>query len=201
MNPLPNRPLLNTSSMPLSLPNVPSFEQIAYHRPRKVLPEAGKDFPVLNGHSSIPGPSSGSTATGPLLDRGNAIGASQAQQSAAIIAQPSTSQAQPSPMSSQGEKEGDSDSRQLTAIFRPGDSGDWKEKLRLSYEASEQAKLAREGQTGSGGGANSWDRHREDEDESKEEEGEADDDDATVISEGDETKVWKVKRTFRKLVA
>ena len=103
-------------------------------------------------------------------------------------------------MSSQGEKEGDSDTRQLTAIFRP-DSGDWKEKLRLSHEASEQAKLAREGQIGSGSGANSWDRHREDEDEPKDEEGEADDDDATVISEGEETKVWKVKRTFRKLVA
>jgi len=193
MNPLPNRPLLNTSSMPLSLPNVPSFEQIAYHRPRKVLPEAGKDFPVLNGHSLIPGPSSGSTTTGPLVDRSNPIGTAQ---SSATIAQPSMSQAQSSPMSSQGEKEGDSDSRQLTAIFRP-ETGDWKEKLRLSHEASEQAKLAR----GSMGGANSWDRHREDEDESKDEEGEADDDDATVISEGEETKVWKVKRTFRKLVA
>ena len=181
--------------MPLSLPNVPSFEQIAYHRPRKVLPEAGKDFPVLNGHPLIPGPSPGSTTAGPLPDRSNPTGAAQAQQSAAVIAQP-----QSSPMSSQGEKEGDSDTRQLTAIFRP-DSGDWKEKLRLSHEASEQAKLAREGQIGSGSGANSWDRHREDEDEPKDEEGEADDDDATVISEGEETKVWKVKRTFRKLVA
>lgn len=201
MNPLPNRPLLNNSSMPLSLPNVPSFDQIAYHRPRKVLPEASKDFPMLNGHPLITGPSS-APINGPqsaLSERNNTLG--QPQPSAGSSLQPNVIPVQSSSIPPQGDKEKeDSEGRQLTAIFRPDDAGDWKEKLRLSHEASEQARFAREGQGGSADGANAWDRQREDEEEVKDEDTEVEDDDSTVVSDGEETKIWKAKRTFRKLV-
>ncbi len=83
-------------------------------------------------------------------------------------------------------------------IFRPDDAGEWKEKLRLSHEASEQARLARESQ---GSAGSSWEGRREFDDELKEDEGDVDDDESTVVSEGDGGKVWKARRTLRKLVA
>ncbi len=86
------------------------------------------------------------------------------------------------------EKEGDSESRQVTAIFRPDDAGEWKERLRLSYEGAEQAR----------GG--SWDRRRDDEEEVKDEDGEVEEDDPSVVGEGEGNKVWKAKRTLRKSV-
>ncbi|RDB21478.1 Striatin-3 [Hypsizygus marmoreus] len=200
MNPLPNRPLLNNSSIPLSLPNVPSFDQIAYHRPRKVLPEAGKDFPMLNGHPLISG-SSPAPASGPALERNNLLGTAQnPQQSAGLAIQPNPIQPQPSPAPPQGEKdkEGETENRQLTAIFRPDDAGEWREKLRLSHEASEQARLARESQDGSHNIVSSWERNRDDEEETKDDESEVEDDDSSsVAGEGEGTKVWKAKRTLR----
>jgi striatin 1/3/4 len=99
------------------------------------------------------------------------------------------------------EREAESEGRLLTAIFRPDDTGEWREKLRLSHEASEQARSAREGQIGLLSGINSWDRHRDDDDDVKEEDGEVDDDDTSVVGEGEGTKVWKAKRTLRKLVS
>jgi striatin 1/3/4 len=85
--------------------------------------------------------------------------------------------------------ERDEEPRQLTAIFRPDDAGEWKEKLRLSHEA-EQARLARESQQ-------AWDRQEE---EGKEEDGEVDDDESSVVSDGEGNKVWRPKRTLRKCV-
>ncbi|KAG5645051.1 hypothetical protein DXG03_007230 [Asterophora parasitica] len=188
MNPLPNRPLLNNSSIPLSLPNVPSFDQIAYHRPRKVLPEAGKDFPVLNGHQINSGPSSAPTSSGgPFLERNNPLAQSgQPPQPTTHTLQPNSLQPYASSAPSQSEKDKDTETegRQLTAIFRPDDAGEWKEKLRLSHEASEQARLARESQA-------------EDDDDVKEDEGEMDDDESSVGGEGEGAKVWKAKRTLR----
>jgi striatin 1/3/4 len=206
MNPLPNRPLLNSTSIPLSLPNVPSFDQMAYHRPRKVLPEAGKDFPLLNGHALMSGPSSAPVSSGqqvPLLERSNPLNSGSAQQQTGPTSQPSPSQSQSSPTIPQGDKEreAESEGRQLTAIFRPDDAGEWKEKLRLSHEASEQARSAREGHSGSLSGVNPWDRHQDDDDDVKEEDGEVEDDDASVVGEGEGIKVWKAKRTLRKLVS
>jgi striatin 1/3/4 len=205
MNPLPNRPLLNSTSIPLSLPNVPSFDQIAYHRPRKVLPEAGKDFPPLNGYALISGPSSAPAASAQqasLLERNNPLSSGSAQQQlTGPTSQPSPGQPQSSPTIPQGDKEreAESEGRQLTAIFRP--DGEWRENLRLSHEASEQARSARESQSGLLSGVNSWDRHRDDDEDVKEEDGEVEDDDASVIGEGEGTKVWKAKRTLRKLVS
>ncbi|THV08036.1 WD40 repeat-like protein [Dendrothele bispora CBS 962.96] len=210
MNPLPNRPLLNNSTIPLSLPNVPSFDQMAYNgRPRKVLPESGS---LLNGMNIMSGPSSAPAAGAPL-ERPNPLGSNMLQQSAhqqppQAPAQQSQQQPQPSPQSQQPQngahsqtqtgagnvlsdkdKEDDSEPQQVTAIFRPDGAGEWREKLRLSHEASEQARLARE----AAGGV--W--NRGDEDDVKDEEGEVDDDESTVVSEGEGTKVWKAKRTLR----
>ncbi|KLO12014.1 WD40 repeat-like protein [Schizopora paradoxa] len=73
MNPLPNRPLLSTNpALPLTLPNVPSFDQMAYNgRPRKIVPEVGKDFPPLNGMPLMAGPQTAppSSSQVPLLER------------------------------------------------------------------------------------------------------------------------------------
>ncbi|KAJ3865931.1 WD40 repeat-like protein [Lentinula novae-zelandiae] len=211
MNPLPNRPLINHSTVPLSLPNVPSFEQMAYNgRPRKVLPEAGSS--LLNGINLISGPSS-APATGPL-ERSNPLASGmmqqhiqlqqvqqqqqaqqQQQQPPSTQQQSNGNQSQPTlPGTSQLDNKGsESEPRQLTMIFRPDDSGEWKDKLRQAHEASEQLRLSRESQAAGG----SWEGRREFEDELKEDEGEVDDDDSSVVSEGDGSKVWKARRTLR----
>ncbi|KAF8636628.1 hypothetical protein AX17_003437 [Amanita inopinata Kibby_2008] len=193
MNPLPNRPLLNNPSMSLSLPNVPSFEQMAYNgRPRKVLPEASKEFSMMNGIASIPGSSPAPLTTGSqlsLLER-SATGLLQPPS----LGQPPQLAPGPLPQSSpfsQNEKEKDTEleNRQLTAIFRPDEAGDWKEKLR-----SEQAKQGRDGQTT---GANAWDRRRDDDEEVRDEEPEMEEDESTMVGDGETTKTWKAKRTLR----
>lgn len=100
-------------------------------------------------------------------------------------------------MNSQGDKEKETETEgRQTAIFRPDDAGEWREKLRLSHEVSEHARLAREAQSG----VNSWERHRDDDEDMKEDEGEVDDEDSGVVGENEGTKVWKAKRTLRKLV-
>lgn len=228
MNPLPNRPLLNNSSLPLAIPNVPSFDQMAYNgRPRKVMPEVGKEFPILNGISLIPGTSSTSASSASqqsTLDRPGILSSSvvpsqQHQQAPGGITVPqvqSTQQQQPqtqpgpvpqpltlpSQQSEASEKEKESsEPTQLTAIFRPDD--EWKEKLRLSHEASEQTRLERAGQTlGQVSGAASWEqRGRDEEEETKEEEGDVDEEEANEVGEGEGGKVWKTKRTLRKSVS
>lgn len=197
MNPLPNRPLINNASLPLTLPNVPSFEQMAYNgRPRKVMQEAGKDFPLLNG-TMISGPSSAPAAPGnqiPQLERNNPLGGgglTQSQQHQQQHQHQQTQQGQGHSQMHNPQMESDKDGeepRPRTMIFRPDDNQEWKERLRLSHEA-EQSRQA---------GAASWDR-REDED-VKDEEGEVDDDDTSVVDGGEGTKVWKAKRTLRKWV-
>lgn len=191
MNPLPNRPLLANPSIPLSLPNVPPFEAINYHRPRKVLTESGKDFPTSNGHSIISGQSSiQNPSGGTLLDRNSHItSGSNIQQTPGSALQPNPLPHPTSVGQSQGEKEKEveTDGRQLTAIFRPDDAGEWKEKLRLSHEVAEQTRLTQVSQT-------------EDEEDGKEDESEVEDDESSVVGEGEDTKVWRAKRTLRKLV-
>lgn len=198
MNPLPDRPLLTNSSLPLSLPNVPSFEQMAYNgRPRKAMPETGKNFPLLNGTMNMmSGPSSAPAASGnqiPPLERSNPLGGGgliqlqhQQQQHMQQMQHQGMGQGQQMQLHDQQDKDGD-EPRQLTAIFRPDDRGEWKERLRLSHEA-EQARQA---------GAAAWDRGDED---GKDEEGEVEEDESSVIGEGEGTKVWHPKRTLRKSV-
>lgn len=201
MNPLPNRPLLNNPSIPLSLPNIPSFDQLPYNgRPRKVLPEGGKEFPLLNGINSLSGPPSAPATPGsqiPLLERNNSSTTGNQPLSGQNPFNSTQQLSTASTTPSEKEKESESDGRQITAIYRPDDAGEWKEKLRQSHEASEQARLAKEDQTG----VHAWDPRRDDDDELKDTEMEIDDEDSTVIEGGDDVKVWKPKRTLRKLVA
>jgi len=203
MNPLPNRPLLNNPSIPLSLPNVPSFDQMPYNgRPRKVLPDAGKEFPILNGISSMSGPSSAPILNGPqvpLLERNT--GMIQPQPPLTQLAQHSPQPPASSYSASQpdNERDADSENRQLTAIFRPDDDEEWKEKLRLSREAAAQARQAGDVQTGAADGISAWEHRRDDDEEDvKEDDGEVDDEEASVAGEGEGAKVWKAKRTLRK---
>lgn len=195
VNPLPNRPLLNSTTLPLQLPNVP-FD--AYNgRPRKLMPEVGKDFSLMNGMGMTNGPASApSTAIpqGNLLDRPGMMAPQQQNQAPPL--QQAQSQQQPPPTAEYREKEGDGEQPMTTAIFRPGD--DWREKLRMSHEAAEQARLDA-GQAASG--AASWERRtRDEEDDVKDEEGEIEDEDAGVIGDSDSGKVWKARRTLRKSV-
>ncbi len=94
--------------------------------------------------------------------------------------------------------EGSEAKRQLTAIFRPDDAGEWKERLRLSHEA-EQLKAQAAATTG----ASSWERRREDDDEVpiRDEEPEVEEEEGTVVGEGEGAKLWKAKRTLRKSVS
>jgi striatin 1/3/4 len=91
--------------------------------------------------------------------------------------------------SSEGGDRATTESEQrLTAIFRPDDAGEWRERLRLSHEASEQARAA--------SGVDAWGETQRGDEESKEDE--ESDDDEPPIGEGEGTKIWKAKRTLRK---
>ncbi|KAF9557683.1 striatin-3 [Agrocybe pediades] len=206
MNPLPNRPLLNNPSAPLALPNVPSFDQMAYNgRPRKVLPEATKEFPLLNGMN----PPSGAAATGTpntqlsILDRNAHLTPSVLQQQPPLAppaSQVSHGQDPSSTFNAPSEKsrEAETENRQLTAIFRPDEAGEWKEKLRLSHEAAEKLRASRELQPPSSSEGVSWDvQHDDDEEMKPQEDGEVEDDEGTLVGDGEGTKLWKAKRTLR----
>ena len=213
MNPLPNRPLLTNPTLPLALPNVPNFDQMAYNgRPRKIVPEVGKDFPAMNGvplvggTSSIPqmggqpvtlvdrdtrmsnGPSSGSTA--PHASQQQPTG----QQTQFAQQQVNLSHAQPLQVQTQQQDketnsaEAQPEPQQLTSIFRPDD--DWKEQLaraRADKQSQQQSS-----------GASAWDIGIKDEDDDvKEEEAVMDEEEPTSTSEED-GKLWRTRRTLRK---
>ena len=185
MNPLPNRPLLNNAAMPLSLPNVPSFDQMPYNgRPRKILPEGNN---ILNGINLMSGPSSAPAgAQMNTLERGNPLAAAIHGQHVPVPSIPQSNQSHhsgpsqsttPSSDISQGrEKDGETEPRQLTAIFRP--DADWKERL---ARQSQEAALSHENHV---------------EEELKEEDGDMEDEE-TAVEEGG-GKLWKTKRTLRK---
>lgn len=129
------------------------------------------------------------------LDRNSHAAGSQSN---FTIAGPSSQQSSPSLLShGEKEKEADSDNRQITAIYRPDDGGEWKEKLRQSHEAAEQARFAKENQTG----VHAWESRRDDDD-LKDADTDTDiyDEEPSVIGEGEDTKIWKAKRTLRKSV-
>ena len=209
MNPLPNRPLLSNSSLPVALPNVPSFEQIAFNgRPTKRLQDVGKDFPLMNGMSTML-PNAPPSGPSSQPERPPSVGppaATQHQPPSATLGQQPPPLAQLGQLPTSGEsqqpdpkgKEEETDGQRITAIFRPDD--DFKEKLRLSHEAADRARL--EG-SGSLSGAASWEGRAQEEDEDVKEEEPADmeDEEGTEIGEGEDTKIWKAKRTLRKLVS
>ncbi|VDB86970.1 unnamed protein product [Peniophora sp. CBMAI 1063] len=182
MNPLPTRPLAmpgpasGPGAMPVSLPNVPPFDQMGYgNRPRKLMDnvQVPKDFPLMNGNQ-------------------------QQQQQAQ---QQSQQQQQPFPSSSGQPQQDEQEKRELqqqqpfgdglnangevpTAIFRPDNRGEWKERLRAAHEA-DQARLAAAASYG------------EEQGQGQEEEAEAEDDNDSLMGDGEGEKIWKTKRTLR----
>ncbi|CAL1703983.1 unnamed protein product [Somion occarium] len=211
MNPLPNRPLLSNSSLPVALPNVPSFDQMAFNgRPTKRLQDVGKEFPLVNGMSVLSNTASSSSIA--QHERPSSIGPSatsgqQQQQSSEGLTQPPQEQQQhqpqlgqlppaPDSVGQQAEakrEEDESEKQRLTAIFRPDE--DFKEKLRLSHEAADRARL----EAGSLSGAASWEqRSQGDEEEVRDEEpADMEDEEGTEVGEGEDAKIWKAKRTLR----
>jgi striatin 1/3/4 len=201
LNPLPSRQLVTNPTLPVSLPNVPSFDQMGYNaRPRKLMPDVGKDFSLLNNMNAIsaPNPAAGPSSTGSqvtALERGPGMVSQQQQQQHSPLAQYQSTQSQSnqtaalqSGQTSDAEKDKEDailDSHSRTSIFRPNDKGEWREKLGLPYAGT----LA----------DSAWDRRpREDDDDVKEDDAEVEDDESNVLGEGDGTKVWKTKRTLRK---
>ena len=99
----------------------------------------------------------------------------------------------PSPVPSQQqpdskEKDSDSDSQPPTSIFRLDD--EWREKLRLSHEAVERARLERDGQPSPQvSGAPSWERRARDGAEDTKEEPAVDDKEGSEVSSEEVSKV------------
>ncbi|KAI0637251.1 WD40 repeat-like protein [Trametes polyzona] len=204
MNPLPNRPLLATSTMPPQLPNVPSFEQIGYNgRLKKTMPDVAKDFSTMNGMPS--GPSSAPAASGPQVnpfDRPgmaapNMFGQPQMQIPSGLPPQGQQMQQQYQQQQNQAPQQqyqGESKDREEPEQPMSDDAGDWKERFRQSQEGSEQT---RHQLNNSISGAGAWERRGREEEEGKEEEEEEEEEDSSVMGEGESTKVWKAKRTLR----
>lgn len=176
------------------------------------MQEVGKDYSVMNGMNMASGPSSApAISQGNPMERSNLgsglLAASQNLQTSSQLGQQQSQSglsSQPSQLSNEvsDNKDNDADEEQAlgTAIFRP--DADFREKLRLSQEAAERARLDQSGQHSVPiSGAASWERRaRDEDDEGKEEEPEVEEDESTVIGEGEGTKAWKAKRTLRKLV-
>jgi striatin 1/3/4 len=175
---------------------------MAYNtRPRKLMPEAGKDFPLLNNMNVISNSASaaGPSSTAPQvssLDRGPSIVSLPSQQNQLPQYQsPQPPSSQPSSaqsgQTSDADKERDEttlESHSRTSIYRPDDKGEWREKLGLSY-AGPSGALA----------DSAWDRRPRDDDEDvKEDDTEVEEEESNVLGEGEGTKVWRTKRTLRK---
>jgi striatin 1/3/4 len=186
MNPLPNRPIVNNGSIP-TLPNLPAFDSNALNGrgpPRKGGPDGGREFPLLPG-----GGASGQQQPG--LSQQQPQGGEPGKGEELADGTQSLLSARGAP--SAGTQE---EPAQLTAIFRPDDAGEWKEKLRLANEAHERLRhpggsAGSASSSGSGTGS-TWDLAEDGvpllpDDEEPE-------DDPTLVDEG---KKWRPKRTLR----
>ncbi|KAG2149294.1 WD40-repeat-containing domain protein [Suillus clintonianus] len=167
-----------------------------------------KDFPMLSGGvNMMTGPATGPASTGPL-ERGSPltnVGAGMFQQQQVQSQERSQPPQQPQPQQPppqqappqtapqppperEGAPAADAEpSRHLTAIFRPDDQGEWREKLRSSYEQHMKMQRWRDDEEGEGEG---------------EEVGEDEDEGESVgvgveEGEGEGAKIWKAKRTLR----
>ena len=175
----------------------------------KSVPEIGKDFPSLNGISLSTGSAPPSTSVS--LDRG--VSSQQLQQP---LQQPLQDVQQiqllPPPQLSENkeceqldrERPSETEASQLTAIFRPDEAGEWKERLNAMRQASQNANARRPDGLGLSDehfvvGAASWDgRTREDEEDGKEDDEDNDVDEVNVTGEADGGKVWRARKTLRK---
>ncbi|KAF8574175.1 WD40 repeat-like protein [Ramaria rubella] len=169
LNPLPNRPLLSNSSLPVSIPNLPPFDQSAYNgRPRKVVPDTGnlpiagpglmgknppetnKDFPSMNGTNLSTAPPSATIAAPVQLDRGAASHQQpppplpqhlppQEAHQIQLLPQQLQDDKTPDRLESEQVPLSDNEPSQLTAIFRPDEAGEWREQLKAMRQASQNA--------------------------------------------------------------
>ena len=184
------------------------------------MPDLPKEFPQMTNMGSAPPSVQGSqinahdrNVSQPQQTQQQQTAAGQGPQSQQqeqpnqhTQTQPNQSQQVPPPLQSQSidrNHDGDIEPQQLTAIFRPDDAGEWKERLRMSHEAAERERLERTGESTSLMGAASWERGGpEDEHGSGKDVDEEDEEEtATNFGEGSETdgaKLWKAKRTLRK---
>lgn len=222
----------------MTIPNLPSFEQSAYNgRPRKIVSEAGnatigsttavkgtfeagKDFPPLNGVNSTTALPSAPVAAPVQLDRG-ALPSQQtpppaqqdpseeAQQIQLLPPKHLSDGKQSQQLESDQEQSSDTEPSQLTAIFRPDEAGEWRERLNAMRQASSQGAHVK-GTSDAGlsdehhplvSGAASWDgqsREEEDDDDNKDEDEDGEVDEVNVTGEGEGGKVWRARKTLRK---
>ncbi|KAG8903384.1 hypothetical protein FRB99_003376 [Tulasnella sp. 403] len=221
--------------LPLSLPNLPAFDhqqqQASFGgppnpppnqntvsgfngRPRKVVPEVGKDFPNLNGIGPGPPPSiavggqqqglnqptSGSPPPPPRIDNSQpaaydkekappphnvpVASTGDEQQGGDPIPEHQPSK-RPEDTGEAASSTTESDVSTITAIFRPDPNGAWKERLRAAAEAAERTRAEGELQALD---ASTLSTAVKDDDEDTEEDSDA------VVSDG---KLWKSRRTLR----
>ena len=138
---------------------------------------------------SMSGPGMYQQQQAPVQAQPQQLQESQSQRNLAPTQTPSQTQTQPPQQQQDGMEQAsiirpESEvPKPATMIFRPDDAGEWKERLRSSYEQHVQQ----------------W---GESEDDEPEEVGEEDDESVGVVDEtdGESTKLWKPKRTLRKCV-
>ncbi|KZT44179.1 WD40 repeat-like protein [Sistotremastrum suecicum HHB10207 ss-3] len=214
LNPLPNRPLLNNSSIPLSLPNVPSLDASAYNgRPRKFVPEPDKDASSLNGGISLLPSSNAPTSQPPLpttlldrerdlRDKANVSFPAQGQPGPERSAQQETTtqnQQNPTPLAppqhpALRDRDPEIDEpRRLNSVFRSDDHSEWKD--RLNYGTERFPTM--DNLPSSGGLDDTMDLYPRDEDEELKDEDHVLDDESSSEAESDSGKVWKVRRTMK----
>lgn len=215
LNPLPNRPLLNNSSIPLSLPNVPSLDASAYNgRPRKIVPDNEKDVPFLNGgisstssstvsSSQPPVPSALIEREGDLRDKANVSFPSQAhstserseQSEQAILSQQNTTPLEPPrhPALLDRDPEIERSSR-LGSVFRSDEHSDWRDRLHYGTERFPTM----DNLPPSGGLDDTMELYPRDEDEELKDEDHVLDDETSSEADSDSGKVWKVRRTMKR---
>jgi striatin 1/3/4 len=224
----------------VTIPNLPSFDQSAYNgRPRKIVPEAGgapvggsatvvknalevgKDFPPLNGINISTAPPS-TPATAPVqLDRGvppsqqtllssHQDPSEDAQQRQLPPPQQLGDDRQSEPLGSEQTQSSETEHSQLTAIFRPDEAGEWRERLNAMRQGSQNSHAGRASDAGLSderhpsltSGAASWDAQPreddDDDDDGKEEEEDGEVDEVNVTGEGEDGKVWRARKTLRK---
>ena len=188
------------------------------------MPELPKEFPQMMNMGSGPPSVQGNHINSldrnmqqqqhtqqqqPLAGPSGPQSQQQEQQGQLTQTQPPQPQQHPPQLQSQSmERErnhdGDIEPQQLTAIFRPDDAGEWKERLRLTHEAAERERLERTGEPPSSmGGAASWERGGSyDEHGGGKDVDEEDEEEPTTSfgegSESDGAKLWRAKRTLRK---
>lgn len=220
LNPLPSRPLLSNSSLPVTVPNMPAFDQPNNNRPRKIVPENAnlgisgqpppgtkyttEQIPSINGVN----PSNIGSTNPPPPPHASILSerSSLPQQSQQQIHEHGPQSIQLMPQLEErsvdhlsNELHRSSDAEPITAIFRPDDS--WREQVRQASQGRLKAgetdftEIHQFAETA--GHPTSWDgSSRDDEEEMKE-----DDDDVDEINITDEAeggKVWKARKALRK---